>query len=127
MTGSREALADLLAGRDKLELRHAVHCSDVRPVRPVLVALMHAVDPDITRPPIRLGALAAGDARGPRLGPVPSRALVLGPTPQVIQMGDRNPRQPLEARILEHQEGPFHQLLGGRARHGTMPRIHVGQ
>ena len=22
-----------------------------------------------------------------------------------------NPRQPLESRILEHQEGPFHQLL----------------
>ncbi len=126
----QRGLADLLASGNELELGHAVHRIDViDPLHAILIALVHTVDADIARPPIRLGgaALADGNARGPRLGPVPSRALVLGPTPQVVQMGDRNPRQPLEARILEHQEGPFHQLLGGRARHGTMQRIHVGQ
>ena len=42
-------------------------------------------------------------------------------------MGHRNARQSLEARIPEQLAGPFPQCLGGRAGHGVMPRVHVGQ
>jgi hypothetical protein len=85
------------------------------PLHPVLVALMHAVDSDITRYPIRLrrATLAGVHICWPRLGPVLPRALVRGPAPQVGQAEARNLRQPFEAGICKHQEGPFHQLLGG--------------
>lgn len=123
-------LADLLAGRDQLERGHAIHrITVIDTLHAILIALMHAIDADIAWPPIRLrgAALADRHAGGPRLGPVPPRTLGRGPAPQVVQVGDRNPRQPLEARIPEHTTGAFHQLLGGEARHGTMQRIHVGQ
>ena len=46
----------LLAGRDQLERGHAIHrIVVIHPVHPALVALMHAVDPDIPWHPIRLG------------------------------------------------------------------------
>ena len=100
----------LLAGRDQLERGHAIHrVVVIHPVHPALVALMHAVDPDIPWHPIQLGrsALADGDAGGPRLGPVPSRALGWGPAPKIVEMGHRNARQSLEARIPEQPAGPF--------------------
>ena len=95
----------------------------------ILVAPMHTVDAEIAQHPIRLrrATLADMHACWPRLGPVLPCALVRGPAPQVGQAGSRNLRQPFEAGIRKHQESPFHQLLGGQARHGTMPRIHVGR
>lgn len=123
-------LANFLARGDELELGHTVHRIDViHPFHPVLVALMHAVDADIAGYAIGPGgaALADGYTGGACLGPVPTFVLVRLPAAKVIQMGDRNARQPLEAGIAEHQQCAFHQLLGGRTRQGAMQGIDLGQ
>jgi len=50
-------LADLLAGRDQLELGHAVHRVDViDPLHAILITLGHTVDPDIAGEPFGCGA-----------------------------------------------------------------------
>lgn len=80
-------LADLLASGDQLELRHTIHRIDViNPLHPILIALMHAVYPDVARHAIGLGGAAAsdGDAAWPRLGPVSACILVLFPAAQVV-------------------------------------------
>jgi hypothetical protein len=53
----QRGLADLLTRGNELKLGHAVHRVDViDPLPAILITLVHTVDADIARPPIRLGA-----------------------------------------------------------------------
>ena len=110
-------LADLLGGGDELHLRHTVHRVDViKAFDSVKIALMHAVYADVTWHAIWLRgtAFANGRTHTACLGPVPPVALLwLAPT-QVVQVGNRDARQPLVARVAEHPVRTLHELLGSR-------------
>ena len=123
-------LADLFAGGDKLELGHTVHRIDViHPFLPVQIALMHTVNADVAWRSLRLwgAALSNGDPGRARLRPMPPCVPIRLPPTQVVQMRDRDLRQPCEPRFAKYQEGAFHQLLGGWARERTVQRVHLGQ
>ncbi|OFZ66578.1 MAG: hypothetical protein A2V79_03565 [Betaproteobacteria bacterium RBG_16_56_24] len=71
----------------------------------VLIALMHAVYTDVARHALRLRGAACADGRSRRvcLGPVPPLVLVRLASAQVVQVGNRDARQALVARVAEHQ------------------------
>ena len=106
-------LADLLAGGNELKLGHAVHRVDViTPFTAILIALVHTVDTDISRLAVGLWGAALADGYAGWRVLVQCRRLPGTVSPaQVVQMGDRDRRQPLEARSDDGR--PFHQLLGG--------------
>jgi len=54
------------------------------------------------------------------------RTQVRGPAPQRVQVGDRDPRPPLEARSPNDQKGARQPRLSGWAGQGARPRIPRG-
>ena len=95
----------------------------------VLIALMNAVYADVAWHPVRLrgAAFADGYARRVCLDPAPPFVLVWLASAQVVQMGNRDARQALVARVAEHLVRTLHELLGGRPGQRAMQHIRLGQ
>ena len=89
-------------GGDDLELRDLVDGIDVvHPLLSVPIALVHGIDPDVTRlaPGLRLSPLADRHRRGPGLFEHHPPLTVLPPLPQVIDMRRQISRHVLVARV----------------------------
>ncbi len=122
--------ADLLAGGDELHLRHAVHRVDViHAFDAVQIALMHAVYADVARYTVRLRGTSYADGHSRRicLGPVPPLVLIRLAPAQVVQVGNRDARQTLVARVAEHLVRALHELLGGGAGQRAVQHVRFGQ
>ena len=113
-----------------MHLRHTVHRVDViHAFNAVQIALMYAVYADVARLSVRLRSAACADGYAGRvcLGPVPPFVLVRLAPAQVVQMGNRDARQALVARVAEHLVRTLHELLGGRPGQRAMQHIRLGQ
>ena len=95
--GQQVTLTDERGCGYNLPLRHLIDGVDmVEPLAFGRVALMHRVDAQIARNPVRRGLAAFADRhlRGPRLLIMQHLLAIAGAAPQVVQMAVRDRRQP---------------------------------
>ncbi len=95
----------------------------------VLIALMHGIDAQESRPALRRGLapLADGDGGGARvlIGGVPFP--VAGGLAQPVNLRDRDGRQTLESRISVIVKGALEQFLSGRSAQVLVRVVAFGQ
>lgn len=128
--GQQIGLGDLLAGGDQFPLGDAVDGVDVIDALDAIpVALMHAVDADETRTPIRYRRPAYADGNACRSGlgedlPASQVATFLA---QVVKMSHRDRRQLRVASIPVALQRPAHQMHGRRAGQGIVQGVRFRQ
>jgi hypothetical protein len=99
------------------------------PLDPVLVALMHSVNPQVSGAPsrLRLSPLADGHLCRPRRLVLDAPLAVRAAPPQSVQLRHRDPRQALVARFVEVVAGPLEQFLRRRPAQGLVCLVHTRQ
>ena len=128
--GQQKGLADALHARLDLPLAHRVNAGDViHPLDAVKVALVDGVDAYKTGTPIGLWRFACPDgiAHGVGLGESHPHGLVARAFAQVVQVRDRDTRQPPVARIAIDAVSALQEVRYGRATDILIGFVHFDE
>src|SRR5260370_4863105 len=125
-----KGFADLLHRSYHLPLCDLVHHVDViHPLLPILSALMHGVDPQVSRAPqgLRFSPFPNRYCRWPRRlildMPLPIRPA----SPESVQVRHRDPSQAFVSRVVEVVAGPLLKFLRGWPAQGLMVLVLLAQ
>src|SRR5665213_1185755 len=128
--GPQILLADLADATYCFPLRHRIHSVDViHTLGPVPIALMHRVDAQEPRPPLRIWFSPFPDGDCARMRQLPScRQLPVARAPaQIVQMRHRDSRQAHIPGVAELLALPLQNMRRRRSAQPVVGAIHSGQ